>query len=96
MLQTFFVLLKAMALVTAKTIFSTDAKTSVNKSALFLLTFLVVHMLGNLTIFKSGMAFNVYGHMLAINPALKFIELYLGLGFLVHVSQPCTLLALEA
>jgi succinate dehydrogenase / fumarate reductase cytochrome b subunit len=70
----------------ASTIFSTDATTSLNRSAIFLIFFLVVHMLGNLFIFAGPEAFNTYGYFLHINPLLKFIEAYLALGFVIHAG----------
>ena len=58
----------------ASTIFSTNASFSLQRSAIFLMFFLFVHMLGNLLIFVGPEVFNTYGYFLHINPLLKFIE----------------------
>ena len=71
------------------TFISTNASTALNRSAIFLIFFLIVHMLGNLFIFKGAEAFNTYGYFLHINPLLKFIEAYLCLGFIVHAISGC-------
>ena len=71
------------------TFLSTDASTALNRSAIFLIFFLIVHMLGNLFIFAGLDAFNTYGYFLHINPLLKFIEAYLCLGFVTHTISGC-------
>ena len=46
-----------------------------HRSAVFLIVFLVVHMLGNLTFLISDDAFNAYGYKLeALRPATTAIE----------------------
>jgi succinate dehydrogenase / fumarate reductase cytochrome b subunit len=84
-LTTLVAILKSLA----ATFFSTDASTALNRSAIFLIFFLVVHMLGNLLIFVGPEVFNTYGYFLHINPALKFIEAYLALGFVFHAVSGC-------
>lgn len=45
-------------------------------TGLFLCTFLLVHLIGNLQLFKSdgGMAFNVYAVFMTTNPLIKFVS----------------------
>lgn len=77
-------LLLVMIMTTFKTVVATTTSGAIHKSALFLLVFLVVHMLGNLTIFFGKDAFNLYSHSLISNPLITFIELYLLLGGVIH------------
>ena len=55
-------------------------------TGVILIGFVVVHMLGNLTIFISADAFNSYGHMLNKNPALKIVEYYLLAMAITHIA----------
>ena len=48
--------------------------TSLSRSALFLVAFLVVHASGNMTVFAGSDTFNLYGHKLTSSPVIKFIE----------------------
>jgi succinate dehydrogenase / fumarate reductase cytochrome b subunit len=66
------------------TIFSIDATQAINRTAVFLIFFSVVHCAGNMFIFVGPDAFNGYGYFLHINPLLKFIEAYLALGLIIH------------
>jgi len=63
---------------------SLQMATSLSRSALFLVAFLVVHAAGNMTIFAGSETFNAYGHKLNSNPLIKFIEYYLLLAGVVH------------
>ena len=65
-----------------------DAAVTLHRSALFLLVFLLIHMLGNLWIFSGPDAFNCYGHLLHINPLLKLVEGYLLLAGVAHAAAP--------
>eukprot|EP00939_MAST-03C_sp_MAST-3C-sp1_P000593 g593.t1 len=58
--------------------------TSLQRSALFLVAFLVVHSLGNATVFFGPEIFNGYADKLMRNPLLKFIEYYLLFAASVH------------
>jgi L-lactate dehydrogenase (cytochrome) len=68
-------------------VFAMKSGGTLHRSALFLIVFLVVHMLGNLTLFFGQEAFNSYGHNLNSNPFLKFVEAYLALGFVAHIGS---------
>lgn len=56
-------------------------------TGLFLCSFLVVHLVGNLQLFKDdgGAAFNVYSHFMGTNPIIRTMEIVLLLGFLFHI-----------
>lgn len=58
-------------------------------SGLFLILFLVVHLLGNLQILASdgGKAFNVYAYFMTHNPLVKIISYTLYLSILIHTLQ---------
>ena len=78
--------LKAIAVATLKTVFAYDSPTALHRSAVFLTTFLVIHLAGNLFVFAGGDWFNWYGHKLRSNPLISFIEYYLLAGGLVHAA----------
>ena len=56
-------------------------------TGLFLCSFLVVHLVGNLTLFRQdgGEAFNIYSHFMANNPVIRTMEFVLVAGFLFHI-----------
>ena len=58
-------------------------------TGLFLCTFLVVHLVGNLQLFKhdQGAAFNTYSHFMGTNPIIRTIEWGLVLGFGFHIFE---------
>ena len=68
----------------AFTVLTPSPATAINRTAIFLLVFTTVHMLGNITLFLGADAFNGYGYFLRNNPAINFIEAYLALGLIIH------------
>ena len=62
-------------------------------SGLFLVSFLPVHLIGNLMLFKSdaGAAFNAYSHFMSTSPIIRALEIVLAMGFLVHIIDGITL-----
>ncbi|NEM97360.1 succinate dehydrogenase cytochrome b subunit [Pontibacter burrus] len=62
-------------------------------TGLFLCSFLVVHLVGNLTLFyqDGGEAFNIYSHFMANNPVIRTMEIVLVLGFLFHIYDAIVL-----
>jgi succinate dehydrogenase / fumarate reductase, cytochrome b subunit len=56
-------------------------------TGLFLCSFLIVHLVGNIQLFKSdnGAAFNAYSRFMSTNPAIRAMELGLLAGFLGHI-----------
>ncbi len=62
-------------------------KVVMSLTGLFLITFLVVHVSGNMLMFKSddGEAFNLYAQFMTTNPLIKMASYILYTGILVHV-----------
>lgn len=56
-------------------------------TGLFLCSFLVVHLIGNLTLFykDGGEAFNIYSHFMGTNPVIRTMEFVLLAGFVFHI-----------
>ena len=56
-------------------------------TGLFLCSFLVVHLIGNLQLFNDdgGQAFNVYSHFMGHNPVIRVMEFVLLAGFVFHI-----------
>lgn len=57
-------------------------------TGLFLCSFLVIHLSGNLSLFMNdeGEAFNKYSHFMSTNMLLRVIEIGLVLGFVFHIA----------
>jgi succinate dehydrogenase / fumarate reductase cytochrome b subunit len=57
-------------------------------SGLFLVSFLLVHISGNLLLFvdDGGIAYDQYSHFMASNPLIKSIEWLLAAGFILHIA----------
>ncbi|RKD20237.1 succinate dehydrogenase [Pelobium manganitolerans] len=71
----------------SKTFSSTLGKKLVmSLTGLFLCVFLIVHLIGNLQIFKAddGLAFNQYAHFMTHFPPIKIISYLLYLSIIVH------------
>ena len=68
---------------------SIGRKIIMSLTGLFLCTFLVVHLVGNLQLFKhdQGAAFNAYSHFMGTNPIIRTIEWGLLLGFGFHIYE---------
>ncbi len=56
-------------------------------SGLFLISFLPVHLAGNLLLFKDdgGAAFDAYSHFMSTSVIIRVLEIALVVGFLVHI-----------
>jgi len=56
-------------------------------TGLFLISFLMVHLTGNLMIFKgdNGAAFNAYAHFMSTAGIIRVAEIILVLGFVLHI-----------
>ena len=70
----------------AQTIFVLDSRMSIHRTALILLAFLVVHVFGNLTFFGGQDAFNTYANFMNGLVIIKWIEAYLLVASVLHVS----------
>ncbi|RSK33874.1 succinate dehydrogenase cytochrome b subunit [Hymenobacter metallilatus] len=64
-------------------------------TGLFLCSFLVVHLVGNLQLFKAdnGVAFNAYSEFMGHNPLIRALEIVLVLGFGFHIYEGLALAA---
>jgi succinate dehydrogenase / fumarate reductase cytochrome b subunit len=62
-------------------------------TGLFLCSFLVIHLVGNLQLFKhdGGAAFNIYSHFMGTNPIIRTIEWVLVAGFGFHIYEAIAL-----
>ena len=71
-----------------KTLHSTlGQKILMSLTGLFLISFLIVHLIGNLMLFKfdNGAAFNAYTHFMSNAGIIRVVELLLVLGFVLHI-----------
>ncbi len=68
---------------------SIGKKLVMSLTGLFLVSFLVIHLLGNLQLLvpDGGQAFNVYAKFMTTNPLIKFISIGLYAGILLHAVQ---------
>jgi len=68
---------------------SIGRKIIMSLTGLFLCSFLVVHLIGNLQLFKNddGVAFNIYSHFMGTNPVIRTVEWLLVLGFGFHIYE---------
>jgi len=68
---------------------SIGRKLVMSLTGLFLVSFLFVHLSGNLQLFMNdgGQAFNIYAEFMAHNPVIKFISFGLYAGILLHAIQ---------
>ncbi len=62
-------------------------------TGLFLCSFLVVHLIGNLQLFSAdeGVAFNAYTYFMTHNPVIRAMEIILLLGFVFHIYEAVVL-----
>lgn len=70
-----------------KTFYSILKKVIMSLTGLFLISFLIVHLSGNLLLFKDdgGEAFNAYAKFMSTNPIIGIMEYALAAGFLFHI-----------
>lgn len=68
---------------------SIGKKLIMSLTGLFLISFLIVHLIGNLQLLipDNGKAFNIYAHFMSTNPLIKVISIGLYLGILLHAIQ---------
>ncbi|WP_128546650.1 succinate dehydrogenase cytochrome b subunit [Larkinella soli] len=68
---------------------SLGRKVVMSLTGLFLCTFLIVHLAGNLQLFKGdeGRAFNVYSHFMTHNPVIMTISYLLYASILIHSTM---------
>lgn len=65
---------------------SLGKKLIMSLTGLFLCTFLVIHLIGNLQLFKDdgGYAFNTYAHFMTNFPPIKVVSYLLYISIIVH------------
>mgnify|MGYP003976278347 CR=1 FL=1 len=80
------VLAKAIVENIVYTIFAFDSRSSLQRTAIFLIFFLIIHCSGNLLLFKNdkGDQFNAYGYFLRNSPIIIIIETYLLIATIIH------------
>ncbi|MCS7162829.1 MAG: succinate dehydrogenase cytochrome b subunit [Bacteroidia bacterium] len=68
---------------------SVGRKVVMAATGIFLMSFLVVHLAGNLLLLRSdgGAAFNAYAEFMSTNPLIRVLEILLFLGFVLHIYQ---------
>ncbi len=66
---------------------SLGKKLMMSLTGLFVIVFLLVHLMGNLTMFKDdgGATFNAYAHFMSTNPLIEVISYFLYFFFLLHI-----------
>lgn len=82
-----------MSSTTSTNSLSTFFKSSIGKkvamalTGLFLISFLVIHVVINATVFLNdgGETFKHLGHFMGTNPLIRFLEIGLVAGFLIHI-----------
>lgn len=64
-------------------------------TGIFLITFLIIHCYINAQIFwfDGGVKFNEAAHFMGTNPVIRFVEIGLVVGFLLHIIQGLMLVA---
>lgn len=75
-----------MSNATAVFAYSIGKKIVMALTGLFLISFLVVHLVGNLQLFsQNAEAFNTYTRFMTTSPLIKVMEIVLVLGFVLHI-----------
>jgi len=64
---------------------SIGKKILMSLTGLFLMVFLLVHLIINLMLLVGPEAYNKAAHFMATNPAIKVMEPLLALGFIIHI-----------
>jgi len=70
---------------------SLGRKIVMSLSGFFLITFLLVHLGINLTLFVGADTFNAASHFMATNPAIQVMQYVLAAGFIIHIIMGITL-----
>ena len=66
---------------------SVGRKVVMSLSGLFLITFLLVHLGVNLTLFVGPETFNGASHFMATNPIIQVMQYVLAAGFIFHIAM---------
>ena len=54
-------------------------------TGLFLCSFLLIHLIGNVALFTDSVQFNEYTRFMSSNPLIRIMEIVLVVGFLTHI-----------
>jgi hypothetical protein len=84
--STLKVLLAAVGGGLARTVFVLDSRLSIHRTALVLLAYLVVHMVGVLSVFGGREMFNDSSNAFHKSAVVKVAEYYLLLAFVLHIG----------
>lgn len=68
-----------------KALYSITKKAIMSITGLFLLGFLVIHLLGNLFLFAGPVVYNEYAKTMGEAPFILILEIVLAIGFLFHI-----------
>ncbi len=66
---------------------SLGRKVAMSLSGFFLITFLLVHLGVNLTLFVGAETFNAASHFMATNPLIQVMQYVLAAGFIFHIAM---------
>jgi len=66
---------------------SLGRKVAMSLSGFFLITFLLVHLGVNLTLFVGAETFNAASHFMATNPLIQVTQYVLAAGFIFHIAM---------
>src|SRR5437660_4311001 len=67
---------------------SVGTKIIIGLSGLFLVLYLVIHLVGNVLVFFGPQVFNNYAYNMEVrNPTLPLLEIAILLGFLAHIYK---------
>jgi succinate dehydrogenase / fumarate reductase cytochrome b subunit len=71
---------------------SVGTKLLIGISGLFLILYLIIHIIGNLLVFFGPQVFNNYAYNMEVrNPTLPLLEMAILVGFLVHIYKTVTM-----
>jgi succinate dehydrogenase / fumarate reductase cytochrome b subunit len=66
---------------------SIGQKLVMSLTGIFLVTFLIAHLAGNLLLFQGKEAFDAYARFMATSPLIRLPEILMFLGFMLHIYQ---------
>ncbi len=69
---------------------SIGKKFLVSISGLFLVTFLIAHLLANMALLAGSDAYNIVVHFMDTNPFIQIMQPVLALGFIIHILYAIT------
>jgi len=71
---------------------SVGTKLAIGLTGLFLILYLIIHIVGNVLIFFGPQVFNTYAYNMEVrNPTLPLLEIAILVGFLLHIYKTVTM-----